>query len=152
SNQVANFLRALGARRGDHILLMMANEAPLWEVFLAAMKLGAVVIPAAPLLTVEDLRDRLERGNVRHVIAAIGQTPKFDSLIGSYTRISTGGAVAGWHSLETEAGQLPESFTPDGGTSASDPLLLYFTSGTTAKPKLVQHSHESYPVGHLSTM
>src|SRR5438128_6558626 len=92
SNQVANFLRALGVRRADHILLMMGNEAPLWEVLLAAMKLGAVVIPAAPLLTVEDLRDRLERGNVRHVIAAIGQTPKFDSLIGSYTRISAGGA------------------------------------------------------------
>ena len=151
SNQVANFLRTLGVRRGDRILLMLGNEAPLWELLLSAMKLGAVVIPAAPLLTTEDLRDRLERGNVRHVIAAFGQTRKFDSLSGSYTRISTGGAATGWHSFEIAAGH-PASFTPDGVTSASDPLLLYFTSGTTAKPKLVQHSHLSYPVGHLSTM
>ena len=79
---------------------MLGNQAALWEVLLAAMKLGAVVIPATPLLTTEDLRDRLERGNVRHVIAAAGQTPKFDSLPGAYTRISAGGTVAGWHSLE----------------------------------------------------
>jgi len=151
SNQVGNFLRALGARRGDHILVMLGNQAALWELLLAAMKLGAVVIPAAPLLTGEDLQDRLDRGKVRHVVAATGQAPKFDSVPGSYTRISAGGAVTGWQSLETAAGH-PASFTPDGPTSAGDPLLLYFTSGTTAKPKLVQHSHQSYPVGHLSTM
>ena len=151
SNQVANFLRTLGVRRGDHILVMLGNQVSLWELLLAAMKLGAVVIPAAPLLTAEDLRDRLERGNVCHVIAAAGQARKFESLTGSYTRISAGGAVAGWNSLESAASH-PDSFTPEGTTLATDPLLLYFTSGTTAKPKLVQHSHQSYPVGHLSTM
>ena len=151
SNRVGNFLRALGARRGDHILVMLGNQAPLWEVLLAAMKLGAVVIPASPLLTTEDLRDRLARGHVRHVIAASIHATKFDELIGSYTRISTGGRVAGWHSLE-DAGEHAASFTPDGPTSARDPLLLYFTSGTTAIPTLVQHSHQSYPIGHLSTM
>jgi acetyl-CoA synthetase len=151
SNQTANFLRALGVRRGDHMLVMLGNQTALWEVFLAGMKLAAVVIPAAPLLTTEELRDRLERANVRHVIAAAGQATKFDSLIDSYTRISAGGAVAGWYSLENVAGHS-DSFTPDGVTLASDPLLLYFTSGTAAKPKLVRHSHESYPVGHLSTM
>ena len=151
SNRVSNFLRALGARRGDHVLVMLGNQAPLWEVLLAAMKLGAVVIPASPLLTTEDLRDRLDRGHVRHAIADTIHAAKFDELVGSYTRISTGGRVAGWHSLE-DAGEHAASFTPDGPTSARDPLLLYFTSGTTAKPKLVQHSHQSYPVGHLSTM
>ena len=151
SNQIANFLRTLGVRRGDHILVMLGNQAALWELLLAAMKLGAVVIPAAPLLTSEDLGDRLARGKVRHVVAAPGQTAKFDSLKGSYTRITTGEGADGWHFLE-DAGGCPHSFTPDGVTSASDPLLLYFTSGTTARPKLVQHSHQSYPVGHLSTM
>lgn len=151
SNQAANFLRTLGVERGDRILLIMGNQVALWEVLLAAMKLGAVIIPAAPLLTDEDLRDRLDRGNVRHVIAAADQTLKFASLTGSYTRICSCGKVPGWHSLEA-AYNLPDSFTPGGATSASDPLLLYFTSGTTAKPKLVQHSHSSYPVGHLSTM
>jgi len=151
SNRVGNFLRALGARRGDRVLVMLGNHAPLWEVLLAAMKLGVVVIPASPLLTTEDLRDRLKRGHVRHVVAAASHAAKFDELIGSYTRISSGGRVAGWHSLE-DAGEHAASFTPDGPTSARDPLLLYFTSGTTARPKLVQHSHQSYPIGHLSTM
>ena len=151
SNQVGNFLRALGARRGDHLLVMLGNQAPFWEVLLAAMKLGAVVIPAAPLLTTEDLRDRLERGRVRYVIAEAVHAAKFDELIGSYSRISTGGKVAGWHSLE-DASEHAALSTPDGPTAARDPLLLYFTSGTTAKPKLVLHTHVSYPVGHLSTM
>jgi acetyl-CoA synthetase len=151
SNQAANFLRELGTCRGDHMLLMLGNQTPLWEVLLAAMKLGAVVVPATPLLTTADLRDRLERGHVRHVIAAAEHTAKFDGLTGSYTRVSVGERVAGWHSLE-DAGRHLASFMPDGTTSASDPLLLYFTSGTTARSKLVQHSHQSYPIGHLSTM
>ena len=137
SNRVANLLRKLGTRRGDHLLVMLGNEAPLWEVFLAAMKLGAVVIPATPLLTTEDLRHRMERGHVRHVIAAAAYTAKFPELAGSYTRISTGERVFGWHSLD-DADDHAVSFTPDGLTAAHDHLLLYFTSGTTANPKLVQ--------------
>jgi len=62
SNRVANFLRALGLRRGDHLLLLLGNVAPLWETMLAAMKLGVVVIPATTLLTREELNDRLARG------------------------------------------------------------------------------------------
>ena len=151
SNQAANFLRSLGARRGDRMLVMLGNQAPLWEVLLAAMKLGVVVTPAAPLLTAEDLRDRLERGGVRHVIAGAAHAGKFDGLAGACTRISIGETVAGWRRFE-DAAQCDASFTPDGPTFATDPLLLYFTSGTTARPKLVQHSHQSYPVGHLSTM
>src|SRR6516162_2151878 len=103
SNRVGNFLRALGAGRGDHVLVMLGNHAPLWEVLLAAMKLGAVVIPASPLLTTEDLRDRVERGHARHVVAAASHAAKFDELMGSYTLISSGGRVAGWYSLEDAA-------------------------------------------------
>ena len=151
SSQVANYLRGIGVQRGDRILLMLGNELPLWEVMLAAMKLGAVLIPATALLTAEDLRDRLDRGQVRHVVAASAQTGKFDGLTGDYTRISVGEGVAGWLRFE-DAAQAPTVFTPDGPTAATDPLLLYFTSGTTSKPKLVLHTHQSYPVGHLSTM
>jgi acetyl-CoA synthetase len=151
SNRTANFLRALGVRRGDRVLVMLGNQVELWEVLLAGIKLGAVLIPATPLLTTADLRDRLERGNVRHVLVAAGHTAKFDPLPGAYTRITTGAATDPWQSLESAAGHS-DSFTPDGPTSAGDPVLLYFTSGTTAKPKLVSHSHRSYPVGHLSTM
>ena len=151
SSQVANHLRALGVRRGDHILLMLGNELPLWELMLASFKLGAVLIPATALLTTEDLRDRLERGAVRHVITASAQAAKFALLPGDYTRIGIGEPVAGWQRFE-DAAYAPTEFVPEGPTRATDPLLLYFTSGTTSKPKLVLHTHQSYPVGHLSTM
>ena len=151
SSQVANFLRGLGVKRGDRILLMLGNELPLWEVMLAAFKLGAVLIPATSLLTTEDLRDRLTRGAVRHVVTASAQAAKFASLAGSYTRIAIGEPVDGWQRYD-DAANASTAFEPEGETLATDPLLLYFTSGTTALPKLVLHTHQSYPVGHLSTM
>ncbi len=151
SSQVANHLRGLGVQRGDHVLLMLGNELALWETMLAAIKLGAVLIPATALLTTEDLRDRMERGAVRHVVAASAQAPKFEPLSGNYTRIAVGARVPGWHHYD-DTSSAPIGFAPDGPTFATDPLLLYFTSGTTSKPKLVLHTHQSYPVGHLSTM
>ncbi len=150
SNRVANHLRGLGIGRGDRVLLMLGNVVPLWEVMLAAMKLGAVVIPATTLLSRDDLVDRFDRGRARHVVTSAEHAAKFADLPGDYTRIAVGGA-AGWHRYE-DAYDAPAKFVPEGETKASDPLLLYFTSGTTAKPKLVLHSHQSYPVGHLSTM
>ncbi len=154
SGQVGNWLRGLGVGCGDRVLLMLGNVAPLWEVILAAMKLGAVIIPASTLLQPADLADRLARGNVRHVVTDASQTAKFEGLPGDWTRITVGPgepAGAGWHAY---AGSLAAaaSFTPEGVTRARDPLLLYFTSGTTAQPKLVGHTQVSYPVGHLSTM
>ncbi|MDA9501427.1 AMP-binding protein [Bradyrhizobium sp. CCBAU 11357] len=152
SNQVANFLRAQGLRRGDHLLLLLGNVVPLWETMLAAMKLGVVVIPATTLLTADELRDRLDRGKARAVIAAQDQVAKFASLgAENVVRIVVGAASDGWLAYD-EAAKASESFAPDGPTNADDPMLLYFTSGTTAKPKLVRHSQRSYPVGHLSTM
>lgn len=151
SSRIANFLRAQGVRRGDRMLIMLGNEVPLWETMLAAFKLGAVVIPGSTLLTTEDLRDRQERGQVRHVVAGATYTDKFRDVTGAYTRISVGGAVPGWVPFESGY-QASPTFTPDGATRSSDPLLLYFTSGTTSKPKLVLHTHQSYPIGHLSTM
>ena len=150
SNQVANFLRRVGVRRGDRVLLLLGNVVPLWETMLAAMKLGAVVIPATTMLTEVDLADRVARGRVRAVVAAAELAPRFEQLEGDYVRIAVGGA-AGWRDF-AESQAEATSFDPQGETRATDPLLLYFTSGTTSKPKLVLHSHESYPVGHLSTM
>jgi acetyl-CoA synthetase len=151
SNRVANGLRTVGVRRGDRILVMLGNVAPLWEVMLAAMKLGAVVIPATTLLAPIDLADRFERGRARHVIAAAGEAGKFADFDPSLTRIAVGATPVGWHPYNDLMTASPH-FAPEGETSADDPMLLYFTSGTTAKPKLVLHSHQSYPVGHLTTM
>ncbi|MFJ4849929.1 MULTISPECIES: AMP-binding protein [unclassified Streptomyces] len=151
SNRVAVRLREWGVRAGDRIVVMLGNEAELWETALAAMKLRAVVIPATPLLGPADLTDRVERGQARHVIVRSADTAKFDTVPGDYTRIAVGGAPEGWLAYEDTAG-TPADFTPDGETRADDPLMLYFTSGTTARPKLVEHTHISYPVGHLATM
>ena len=151
SNQVAEYLRQCGVRRGDRVLLMLPNRVELWEIMLAGIKLGAVLVPTTMLVSGADLADRLERGRVGHVIAQASEAHKFEGLEGNYTRIAVGGALEGWRDFEDSRAVL-SVFTPEGETRATDPLLLYFTSGTTAKPKLVLHSHQSYPVGHLSTM
>ncbi|PXY35619.1 AMP-binding protein [Prauserella flavalba] len=154
SNQVANWLRARGVRRGDRLILMLGNQVELWETILAAIKLGAVIIPASTLLGPADLRDRVDRGAARHVVIRAADAEKFADVAGDYTRIAVGEPVdgaAGWLSF-ADAYSADGEFTPDGPTAATDPLLLYFTSGTTAQPKLVQHTQVSYPVGHLSTM
>jgi acetyl-CoA synthetase len=154
SNQVANFLRAQGVSRGDHLLLLLGNVIPLWETMLAAMKLGVVVIPATTLLTPDELRDRLDRGRAKVVLASQDQVAKFAGLGGSdLIRVVVGASAKheSWLAYE-QAAEFPDGFEPDGPTHADDPMLLYFTSGTTAKPKLVRHSQRSYPVGGLSTM
>jgi acetyl-CoA synthetase len=151
SNRVANWLRERGVARGDRLILMLGNQVELWETILAAMKLGAVLIPATTLLGPDDLVDRVERGGARHVVTTAADAGKFDAVPGGYTRIAVGGRVDGWLDY-AEADGAPAEFTPDDPTRADDPLLLYFTSGTTAQPKLVEHTHASYPAGHLSTM
>lgn len=174
SNQVANWLRAQGVEAGDRILVMLGNQVELWETALAAMKLRAVMIPATPLLGTVDLRDRIERGRARHVITRGEDVGKFGGVPGTYTRIVVGEGSAGEGSVGDgssgegspgegspgEGGWLAyadtasaaQDFEPDGPTKADDPLMLYFTSGTTSQPKLVEHTHVSYPVGHLATM
>jgi acetyl-CoA synthetase len=151
SSRVANWLRAQGVRCGDRILIMLGNEVALWQIMLAAIKLGAVIIPATTLLTTDDLRDRIDRGHVRYVIAGAAHADKFANVPGDYARIAVGGEVAGWRRFE-DAMTASMEYAPEAPTRVTDPLLLYFTSGTTSKPKLVLHTHQSYPIGHLSTM
>jgi acetyl-CoA synthetase len=155
SSRLAGWLRAQGVGAGDRILVMLGNQAELWETALAAMKLGAVLTPATPQLGPVDLRDRIERARVGHVVVRAADRAKFDGVPGAYTRVLVGGtpadAAAGWlpyERFETYEG----GFEPDGPTRADDLLMLSFTSGTTSAPKLVEHTHVSYPVGHLSTM
>ena len=151
SDQVATWLRALGVQRGMRVILMLGNQVELWEVILGAIKLGAVIIPASTLLATADLRDRVDRGQAAFVIARDADTAKFVGVDGDFVRIAVGEPVDGWISYADNASASTD-FTPDGPTGADDTLLLYFTSGTTALPKLVAHSHTSYPIGHLTTM
>ncbi|MGE7436669.1 AMP-binding protein [Kitasatospora sp. NPDC001175] len=151
SDQVAHWLAAQGVRQGDRVLLMLGNQVELWESMLAVMKLGAVIMPTTTAVGPADLVDRIERGGARHVVANAADTAKFAAVPGGYSRLAVGGPVPGWASY-TEAYEIasPEPFTA--ATSVGDPLLVYFTSGTTSRPKLVEHTQVSYPVGHLTTM
>ncbi|HEY0941281.1 MAG TPA: AMP-binding protein [Steroidobacter sp.] len=151
SRQVAAFLSELGVGQGDRVLIMLGNVVPLWEVMLAAIRLGAVMIPASTLIQHDDLRDRIDRGAVKAVITHDTLTGRFAGIPGAPVRISVGAAVQGWAGYEQSAAASERS-APRVRTRADDLLLLYFTSGTTAKPKLVAHTHASYPIGHLSTM
>ena len=150
SSQVANFLRAQGVKRGDRLLVMLPNVVPLWEITLAVLKLGAVASPATVLLSRAELADRIERGGISCIITDPAGAPKCAQLAAHCTRIVLGEA-SGWVSY-AQARACSDSFSPDAPTRARDPFLLYFTSGTTAKPKMVLHTQQSYPVGHLSTM
>lgn len=156
SSQLANYLCGLGLKRGDHLLVLLGNVPALWEVMLAAMKLGIIVIPATTLLTPDELSDRLERGHACAILATGEQLLKCEGLAGDEVlriQVPNGHAAenSNWHDYNEAFSQSPV-FQPDGETQPHDPMLLYFTSGTTAKPKLVRHSHRSYPVGSLSTM
>src|ERR1700722_18901968 len=152
SSQVAHFLADQGVGRGDRILIMLGNVAPLWEAMLASMKLGAVIIPATTMLERDELRDRMERGNVKAILTHASLTNKFSAIRSGPVRVAVGEGVSpGW--LDYELSRAADAhFHPRTQTRADELLLLYFTSGTTARPKLVAHTHASYPIGHLSTM
>ncbi len=150
SQRFAGSLRGAGIGPGDRVLLLLGNCAPLWVAMLGCIRLGAVIIPATTLLSADDLADRLSRGHVTGVVAGSGDTEKFGPDTESLVRVSVGPSD-GWMSYDDA---VADKVTPHvgGGTAASDPMLLYFTSGTTAQPKLVEHTQTSYPIGHLSTM
>lgn len=149
SRRTAGFLHKAGLRRGDAVLLMLGPKVALWETFLACIRLGAVVIPATTLLEGADLADRLARGAVRFVVTESPLTARFGEPAG-WTGIAVGAPTDGWLDYEDAASEPEYDERPV--IPASDPLLLYFTSGTTERPKLVVHDRLSYPVGHLSTM
>ena len=150
SQRLAGFLDAAGIQRGDRVLLVLGNCAPLWVAMLACIRLGAVMIPATTLLTAADLRDRVERGEAKAVVAAAADAERFGPETERLVRVSVG-AADGWLSYEDAVSEASTALQ-GGGTAGGDPMLLYFTSGTTASPKLVEHTQTSYPVGHLSTM
>lgn len=151
SDQVATWLQALGVGKGDRVIVMLGNQVELWESMLAVAKLGAVVMPTTEALGPADLADRITRGGAGFVVTGAADANKFSSVDGQYTGVVVGDSVPGWHRY-ADAYQVVSAGPFAAVTVVDDPLLVYFTSGTTSKPKLVEHSQISYPVGHLTTM
>ncbi|WP_036565059.1 AMP-binding protein [Nocardioides halotolerans] len=149
SDQIGTWLAAQGVGQDDPVIVMLNNQRELWEVVLAVMKVGAVVVPTTTAVGPSDLRDRLDRTRARAVVCNGIDAAKFDDLAGDYRRIAVD-QVGGWLHLDDAFTVDPALSHP--ATAPQDRLLLYFTSGTTSRPKLVTHTQRSYPVGHLSTM
>jgi acetyl-CoA synthetase len=150
SNAVAAGLQALGVQHGDRIMLMLGNCPALWEMMLAAMKIGAITVPTTTLSTSEDVLARIEQAGIVYIVTNSDLAGRLATLPDAVTRIAVGSAIEGWHSYD-DLGRGTDPYTPVPSNS-DDPILIYFTSGTTARPKLVVHTHRSYGFGSLSTM
>lgn len=157
SSQVANWLRELGVKRGDGILVMLDNQFELWETMLAGIKLGAVLLPTTVMLAPEQLQERIDRAEATWVVTNPGNTQKFDSVPGGFTVITTSTdqlpeTTVHPQYLYRDSLQASADFEVREPTPGDETALIYFTSGTTSRSKMVAHTHTSYPVGHLSTV
>ncbi|GAA5004668.1 hypothetical protein GCM10025734_43150 [Kitasatospora paranensis] len=152
SDTLAVALAGLGVARGDRVLLLLGARSELWESLLGCLKLGAVVVPTYQDVTAEEAADRIGRGRIRHVLATAGAAALVADLPVPGRRIALGeDRPAGWDAYP-DTRSVHHPYLPDGPTPAGDPAFCYFTSGTTSLPKLVEHTHASYPVGHLSSL
>ncbi|MFP3216172.1 MAG: acyl--CoA ligase [Vulcanisaeta sp.] len=157
SNKLANALVDLGIGRGDVVMVMLSNKPELFEAFLALMKIGAVISPATTLLLPSDIEDRASRAHFKAVIADPEVVNRFNQVrdrlekLGVRYFITLGKPGPGWLDYYELTSGKSENFQGV-RTRTEDLLLIYFTSGTTAKPKMVMHTHSSYPIGHLTTM
>lgn len=156
SQQLANWLTDQGVKRGDHVMLMLNNQLELWESMLACIRAGFVINPATAMLGTDDLQDRTERAGVSWVIVNNDDAQKFQGVNGDFSVIQIQDGEPAQTSHPTlyysDSHTAAVEYTPTQQTRGDETLLLYFTSGTTSKAKLVEHTHTSYPVGHLSTM
>ena len=159
SNQTANFFTKLGIRKGDYVMLILKRRFEYWSCAVALHKIGAVAIPATHQLTEKDIIYRNNAADVKMIVSVNDDsiTASIDkSLADSPTlehRVLVGGERDGWLSYDESILSMPDTFTRpcgEAGTCARDPMILYFTSGTTGMPKMVQHTYE-YPLAHIIT-
>ena len=154
SNRLANGLEQAGVRRGDRVFLMLPRLVEWWESILGIMKIGAVSMPGTTLLTPKDIAYRANLAETRVVITDAANAPKFDEVRPQCPSLEVlivvGGAREGWHSYEALVGAASEERARL-ATPSDDPCMIYFTSGTVGYPKMVLHTHASYPIGHTIT-
>lgn len=158
STQVAGWLQAQGVSRGDKFLIMLENEVELWEAMLAAIKIGAVILPTTVMLDASAVASRIQRAGVSWALTNQDNAYKFAELSAYGVDVDGLGVfVTGEpHVAQTkryaDAYASTDAFVVDGPTPADAEMLVYFTSGTTSEPKMVLHTQASYSVGHFSTL
>lgn len=159
SSQTAHYFQSLGIKKGDRVMLVLKRHYQFWFSILALHKIGAIVIPATNLLVKQDFVYRFNAADVSAIVCTS------DGNVSDYadeaaiecpqlkTKIIVGTPKSGWHDFNTEFSAFPKTFErPEGDKDAkgSDPMLMFFTSGTTAYPKIATHNFK-YPLGHFIT-
>lgn len=159
SNKAANFFRSHGIKKGDPVMLILKRRYEFWFCLLGLHKLGAICIPATHLLTKKDIVYRCNAADIKMIVCVAENDvishveeaePESPTLV---KKALVGGTKDGWIDLVSELNAASDKFERPAGnesTSNSDIMLLYFTSGTTGMPKMVQHDF-SYPLGHILT-
>ena len=154
SKKLAASLYKMGIRKGDFVMLIMKRRAEYWITYPALHRLGAVAIPATHMLTKKDVVYRDNAAGVKmiiaaqdenileHVDAAMAASPTLEH------RVLLGGAREGWESFDELLSEGDEGFVPPVRAGGDDPMLMFFTSGTTGMPKMVLHDF-NYPLGHI---
>ena len=146
----------MGIKKGDHVMLVLKRNYQFWYTLFALMKIGAVAIPATHLLTPHDYKYRLEAADVKTIISCNSETvlrniEETDKLMGGFltNKLMVNGSREGWVNFDDEIMKYPDTLEriPN---KAEDIFLLYFTSGTTAYPKMVIHDH-TYALAHIQT-
>jgi acetyl-CoA synthetase len=156
SDRAASFLSDLGIGPGDRVMLALRRQAEFWWVILGLHKIGAVAAPATHLLKAEDLVYRFEQAEVAAVLATSqgGLADEIDQACAQLRRpplkLSSPGQRPGWIDFAAGLAAAGPWDRPRQAPSLTDPMLLYFTSGTTGAPKMVTHDF-SYPIAHLPT-
>lgn len=159
SNQAANLFIAMGVKKGDHVMLILKRRYEFWYCLMALHKIGAIAIPATHMLTPKDIAYRVNAASIKMVICVndrevISHIEEAEKTTGPLElKCLVGGKRDGWYSFDDRIYSHNESFPRPSGEKATkndDTLLLYFTSGTTGHPKMVQHTY-TYPLGHIVT-
>ena len=154
SNQVGNALRTMGIRKGDRVLIMSPRLPEWWEAVLGIMKIGAISMPGTTLLTSKDVAYRIQAAEAVAVITDEEGALKVEQVTNECPtlrlKIVLGAEREGWVNYARAVPAAMSTLKPE-PTRSDEPMMIYFTSGTVGYPKMVLHTHVSYPIGHIVT-
>ncbi len=157
SSQTANYFKSLGIKKGDKVMLILKRHYQFWYAILALHKIGAIAIPATNQLKEHDITYRFNKAGVKMVVCTsdgivadeVDKAAELSPIL--ETKIIVGKSREGWRNFDEEYSLYTGKMYKDENTACgSDPMLMYFTSGTTGNPKLAVHNYK-YPLGHFVT-